>query len=112
RRDWSLLEARTIEVALRRLAAEARRTGLTGGAVGPEDAAAQALDRFISAARDGRVVERTAAAYLLQTARYAAIDSLRRQRFYDLQPRDVVEDDAMLRLIDASATAQTVISAL
>jgi hypothetical protein len=85
----------------------------------PDDAASEALTRFVEAAHEGRVDRALRpAAYLTRIARNAAIDRLRHEAFVDVVAEPVAagtataspmaDEDAIVRLLDSDATCELV----
>lgn len=80
-----------------------------------EDAVADALERFVAAAKGGTVRAATAAAYLQRIARNRLIDLQRRRREVPSVGPAVTAvdgDDAIARLLDSEADAGTVTAGL
>lgn len=81
-----------------------------------EDAAAEAIERLVVAARDGRLdLDDRPGSYLLTVARRVAVDQWRRhgarEELTD-QPPEQATDDEVIRMLDADATGARIQAAL
>jgi DNA-directed RNA polymerase specialized sigma24 family protein len=106
------MSSQDLQLLRTKLRAYLRRTSRSASAAELDDIVDASIEKFLLAARAGRVQDATSLAYLRRIARNEGIDQFRRRQKESPLPEDLNDvpqsDDAIARLIDAQADARTV----